>query len=538
MAIDLLKYMIWKNGTGGGASYEKTVGPAPIISVADAKAKPAKSLVVGMEPIQDLHGYDNPWPAGGNYNKLSAASAFTHSGNGITLRSDGMGVYTLSGTATADFSYKFDIPEMIMPGTVYVHIMNSAGASGSSKINLDFYNVDTREDFVGFGTSSNRKYNGTTALGGKTINALQIRVVNGEAISGTLTFSPMVLLTNDTVPFAPYSNECPITGRTGVTAWRTGANLFDYDATKATTGTTPAGTIRAYYPLGLKGLTLSFSASLVSSGSVTTSNINIGKLKNGVLNVAETFISPSSITNRTVTFAADEEAVFMTASDQVASITLNFQKYIFQVEVGSSVTDYSAYTGATYPVSWQSEAGTVYGGTVDVVSGVLTGTWAIVDMGSLNWNTIQGYPNVFSSSISGKADGQFNLISTMFQTSKTGTLANVPDMSIVANLTGYGIFVKDTQYSDKDLFKTAVTGQSVCYELATPQLVQLTPTQVQMLLGVNNVWANTGAVDLTLTYLGTTPPNLLGGMLGGGLGNPQEPTEETSEEPVSEEPEE
>ena len=49
---------------GGGASYEKTVGPAPIISISDAKPKPAKSLIVGMEPIQDLHGYDSPWPAG------------------------------------------------------------------------------------------------------------------------------------------------------------------------------------------------------------------------------------------------------------------------------------------------------------------------------------------------------------------------------------------------------------------------------------------------------------------------------------------
>ena len=67
-----LKRLIWLRGSpagGSGASYEKTVGPAPILSISDAKPKPAKSLVVGMEPIQDLHGYDNPWPAGGGANK-------------------------------------------------------------------------------------------------------------------------------------------------------------------------------------------------------------------------------------------------------------------------------------------------------------------------------------------------------------------------------------------------------------------------------------------------------------------------------------
>lgn len=32
---------------------------------------PLKSLVVGIEPVQDLHGYDSPWPAGGGKNLLN-----------------------------------------------------------------------------------------------------------------------------------------------------------------------------------------------------------------------------------------------------------------------------------------------------------------------------------------------------------------------------------------------------------------------------------------------------------------------------------
>ncbi len=58
-----LKRLIWLRGSpagGSGASYEKTVGPAPIISISDAKAKPAKSLIVGMEPIQAGSGDPSP----------------------------------------------------------------------------------------------------------------------------------------------------------------------------------------------------------------------------------------------------------------------------------------------------------------------------------------------------------------------------------------------------------------------------------------------------------------------------------------------
>ena len=38
----------------------------------------------------------------------------------------------------------------------------------------------------------------------------------------------------------------------------------------------------------------------------------------------------------------------------------------------------------------------------------------------------------------------------------------------------------------------------ICYELASPVTVQLTPSQLQTLLGQNNIWADTG--DVAVTY--------------------------------------
>ena len=36
-----------------------------------ADTMPLKSLVVNIKPVQDLHGYDHPWPAGGGNNRLN-----------------------------------------------------------------------------------------------------------------------------------------------------------------------------------------------------------------------------------------------------------------------------------------------------------------------------------------------------------------------------------------------------------------------------------------------------------------------------------
>lgn len=99
----------------------------------------------------------------------------------------------------------------------------------------------------------------------------------------------------------------------------------------------------------------------------------------------------------------------------------------------------SAQDGTTYSVSWQSQAGTVYGGNIDLVSGVLTVTHA--NIASYNGETL-------------------------------------PSMWI----------------SDRDVYSvggTPTTGAQVVYELATPLTYQLTPIQVNSLLGVNNVWNDT-----------------------------------------------
>ena len=481
----------------------------PMIAKED-KIVAYNAVSANIEPIQDLHGYSHPWPGGTGINKLSPAAVFTQTDSGITLKSYGDGRYALSGTATASFEYLFDIPEITMPSTVYIHLLNSAGGSSNTAINIDFYNGSTRVDFLGFGTVANRKYNGTSSLGGKVINKLKIRVSNGEAISGELSFSPMALLANDTVDFSPYSNICPITGRTGLSVYRTGKNLID-PAKKVATSTTTA----KWYNDGT-GFLLHGGQAYALSGNISTDATYFVYF----YDMGGTQLAYGKWT-ATYTPSADVYVYFQYYESGGAHLA----DAELQLELGSATT-YEPYNGNTYSVDWTTQAGTVYGGTVDVVTGVLTVDRAIVDFGSLTWGKYS--TTFFYATLTPIAIGTNNILCSQYKpvaTSNDVTFRDLADDCIVNTyIGGHGVRVKDSTKSSLSTtdFKTAMSGVQLVYELATPLTYQLTPQEVQMLLGENYVWSSSGD-SLSVTYMAdgnATPLQALNIMLGSRYVNP------------------
>ena len=111
-----------------------------------------------------------------------------------------------------------------------------------------------------------------------------------------------------------------------------------------------------------------------------------------------------------------------------------------------TVDDFIPYEGITYTTTWTSQ-GTVYGGTWNPVTGVLTKTW-----------------------------------------------------DYIASYNGEELPAE--WKSDRDVYAsgtTPTTGAEVIYELATPVTYQLAAQQVIIFLNENNIWSDTG--DTTLTYL-------------------------------------
>lgn len=157
----------------------------------------------------------------------------------------------------------------------------------------------------------------------------------------------------------------------------------------------------------------------------------------------------------------------------------------------------TAGDGTTYTVSFGS-AGTVYGGTLDVVNGTLTVDKTYIPVkGAAAWAISS--QNFFYAKISAKAPGTENVISDIYTTKSRASWETGDDFVISGNSSTGQIYIRDSRFTTQADFRANADG-NMCFELATPQTYTLTPTEVQLLLGANNVWSDTNG-DVTLTYL-------------------------------------
>ena len=178
----------------------------------------------------------------------------------------------------------------------------------------------------------------------------------------------------------------------------------------------------------------------------------------------------------------------------------------------ATITDdtYEPYTGTSIPITWESIAGTVYGGTLDVVSGVLTvdrvckafdGTetgWT--KAGGTSNNTQRYYMTWENMDVSGVANPSDAICSHLvFLAGNAGAFGTF-------NCTVTNFAVKDgdgSQFADITAFKAWLAAQNtngtplqLCVELATPQTYQLTPTDVRTILEENNIYTDAGSVSV------------------------------------------
>ena len=188
-----------------------------------------------------------------------------------------------------------------------------------------------------------------------------------------------------------------------------------------------------------------------------------------------------------------------------------------QLEIGSTASDYKPYSNIC-PISGRTECvtnvspttseqdattyttdlgRTVYGGTLDVVSGELVVTHGIfTNSGTGSWNR--------------NADGSFYL-----WTAEASGAEQAPDGACnycpyAVTFDGFNAFVRPTNstillakgwgdtYATADELKSAFASNplQIVYPLAEPQTYQLTETQINLLTGENNVWSEDGDIDL------------------------------------------
>lgn len=158
-----------------------------------------------------------------------------------------------------------------------------------------------------------------------------------------------------------------------------------------------------------------------------------------------------------------------------------------------------AADGTTYPVSWQAEAGTVYGGTLDVTAGTLTVKYASETLNSVYYfNKYTNYYLWFLRRPDVNPGYKLN----------GGALSDIfaPRLWMPGHLwtgteTAYiGVVGPDQSLTTQEEANAWMADHpaQVVFELETPITYQLTPVEIRTLLGRNNIWADTG--DVALSY--------------------------------------
>lgn len=149
------------------------------------------------------------------------------------------------------------------------------------------------------------------------------------------------------------------------------------------------------------------------------------------------------------------------------------------------------------PITWQDEAGTVYGGSLDVTSGVLTVDRASDTINNLTTNYHStGSVNYLYGSIANKYstaidDTEHPLMFEMLEYGGSKYASQFTDLKCYQT-TGLNIYLVDNSCSSKSDFITKYGTARLVWYLATPVTYQLTPTQISAIVGTNNIFCDTG----------------------------------------------
>ena len=143
----------------------------------------------------------------------------------------------------------------------------------------------------------------------------------------------------------------------------------------------------------------------------------------------------------------------------------------------------------------------IFGGYVDLISGKLVVDRAMVDLGSLDWAYASAgtrfYVQFPPIKTVANNNTKPNALCSLYDIGTPNDTWNTKDKVISSNTNSHMILVRDTAYTDPTTFKSAMNGVQLVYELATPQTYQLTPQQVNTLVGTNNVWSEQGNIELS-----------------------------------------
>ena len=505
---------------------------ADLVTITDGANAPVTALSVGIDPVQDLHGFDHPWVGGGGKNLLNPNIYSMIDKNSVktTVKSDN--VINFTGTASAGTYFILNATQSVadytqapftLPAGTYTYSVRKADGT---KVNFGgsmalYYwlssDTSTRQQV----TANTNTYTSVTLTIAEEAYVAPSVYITGNTATGIDVYFQLESGSTATT-WSPYENICPISGFDSAKVTRTGVNTgklsesnegngqrrtvtySDSGATVTATGT--YGRQGWLIPV-VKGQTYTISFNGIAdnaTGSGYQSRCYIADRDAVWGPTAEGYIRafqiPTTAEVFTYSFVAPSNVLFFgmyvstTATD--GSMTVSG----FQLELGNSATSYEAPSIQTVTIPFGD---TVYGGTLDVLTGMLTVDKAVF--------TLPETTTINSAS-------QFTTKYVNFSIPEHSNQAVLPicdrTKCVAYSQRGqpYNLYVSSTNDmllqswvpTDATLadVNAVLEGATVCYALATPITVTLTGEQMETLLGYNAIWADTG--DTTVEYRADT----------------------------------
>lgn len=451
--------------------------------VPDSTIPDLLGVTVDVEPVQDLHGYDSPWPAGGGKNQ---AFDVRYTNASSQYQPAILATYKIK----AGKRYIFSFMTANTGQGVYRQSPENLGFSGFSA--YAFTCDGNRKSFYGTATTDTEK------------NASIILKLENNSDPVGMCYDFMIEEVDDTTTtpsnYAPYSNDCPISGWDAVRIEAAGRNLVDISG--AEIGTAWNGsqtTARARLVVPIKHNT-QYILTMNGTNSL-----------DGVYSELSTTVPPSDINRRTFpySFNSGENDYLVLGFNKTAISQTDVDALKLQLEPGSQATAFKPYQGNTYTITLGQ---TVYGGILDVTGGTMTAGKADQNVsaftseygsaGPSGWrrfrfNTAASIPFVgHGYTIGAICDKLQEMNANALAAIVNNGTITAPAFSAVS-ATEICVALPVTTLADANAYLTSLGGLQFVYPLATPITIQLDPVTIAAIAGqTNNVWADAGDVSV------------------------------------------
>lgn len=545
----------WKyQGSISGAGFGEPTGSIEMVSFTTSKIYTGDKILklekteennleiesakIYLQPIQDLHGYNNPWPAGGGKNVLPITltllksqnpsgtwsnNVYTYNGMTytVTLNDDGyVAKININGTASA--SAPFVLSKTEIHNDWIGMICNGCPSTGSgSTYYLGGWN---QTDNTGLGISDTGSgFTIPSNLEDKSWR-LYIGITNGTNVPNK-DFYPMIRSSSVTdATYAPYSNECPISGHSIATIPRTGKNLINIPQSPVTingitftphedgsitvngTATNIADFVIVDYntPINFGNITATFTIE-VFGYNINTATLNF---QNDFYD-SSTYLGTVQAGNNAKTKTFSGINLYLKSSRIRIKSGQTFSNLVIKpmMVIGSTTpTEFAPYQGQTVIIDLD---GTRYGGTVDALTGVMTvdRTMVLVKDVSGGWNKAGGGSTwIYSGQTSSALPYKFPPTNNQMLKISASMLPVCAFNSFGSYARAFAqstsnLLIKDTDLGTAEEFLEVYGNMQLVLELATPFTVQLTPVELSLLLGENNIWTDAGILELNCSKI-------------------------------------